>query len=319
MFNHILAPLDESPLAECALPHAVTLARAFNARITLLHVVERDTFGGPGGAIIDPLRWQVRKAEARAYLNQVAGRFEEIGLQAHTAILEGPAAERIIEFAHDHDVGLIAISTHGQSGLSGWNVSSVVQKVILRAHVPVMIVRAYACPTTAISDIGYRRLLVPLDGTRRAEYVLPLATTLAHASGSRLILAYVVSKPEVPRRMPLSGEEGQLVERITELNLERGRAYLERMSAQFPPQTETRLVASEDPAAALHDLVAQENIDVVALGARGHTGETRWPYGCVALNLIAYGTTPLLIVQDLSPEELESTRAEVMAREVKGH
>jgi nucleotide-binding universal stress UspA family protein len=319
MFDHILVSLDGSPLAECVLPHAVTLARAFGARITLLRVVERDSSGGLGGAIIDPLRWQVRKAEARAYLDELAARFAEAGLRVDTILLEGPAAERIIEFTRNRDVGLIIISTHGQSGLSGWNVSSVVQKVILRAHVPVMIVRAYVCPTTAIAEIRYRRLLVPLDGSQRAEHVLPLAATLAHTSGSQLVLAHVVSTPEVPRRTPPTEEESRLVDRLTELNRARGVEYLEQLQARFPPATEIRLVVSGDPAAALHDLVDQDDVDLVALSAHGYSGGIRWPYGSIALNFIAYGTTPLLIVQDLSPHELEKTRAEIAAKEAKGH
>ncbi len=69
----------------------------------------------------------------------------------------------------------------------------------------------------------------------------------------------------------------------------------------------------------MHELVAQENIDLVVLSAHGHSGGTKWPYGGVALNFIAYGTTPLLIVQDLSQDERESTQAEMAAREYKGH
>lgn len=109
------------------------------------------------------------------------------------------------------------------------------------------------------------------------------------------------------------------MDRLTELNRERGIAYLEELKTRLPPETETRLIASDNPAAALHDLVDRESMDMVALSAHGYTGETRWPYGSIALNFIAYGTTPLLIVQDLSLEELENTRAEMVAKEVKGH
>jgi nucleotide-binding universal stress UspA family protein len=198
-------------------------------------------------------------------------------------------------------------------------VSSVVQKVILRAHVPVMIVRAYVCPTTAIAGIQYRRLLVPLDGSQRAEYVLSLAATLAHTSGAQLVLAHVVGTPEVPRRMPLTEEETGLVERLTELNRARGVEYLEQLRARFPPATDVRLVVSDDPAAALHDLVDQGEMDLVALSAHGYSGGIKWPYGSTALHFIAYGTTPLLIVQDLCPQELDQTRAEIAAKEAKGY
>ena len=60
-------------------------------------------------------------------------------------------------------------------------------------------------------------------------------------------------------------------------------------------------------------------MDLVALCAHGHTSSTKWPYGSMALNFIAYGTTPLLVMQDMSPQELEQTQAEVAAQQSKGH
>ena len=79
------------------------------------------------------------------------------------------------------------------------------------------------------------------------------------------------------------------------------------------------LQVSDNAAATLHELVAQENIDLVVLSAHGYSGGTKWPYGSVALNFIVYGATPLLIVQDLSQDELESTQAEMATREHQGH
>ncbi|KPL20567.1 MAG: hypothetical protein AMJ93_11575 [Anaerolineae bacterium SM23_84] len=150
MLNHILVPLDGSLLAECVLSHAVTLAQVFETRLTLLRVVERNQATGLKRAI-DPLQWQIRKIEAGAYLDSLVARLNRVGLQAEKVILEGLPPERIVEFTRDHRIGMILISTHGQSGLSGWNVSSVVQKVILHAHVPMMIVRAHtrALPQTS--------------------------------------------------------------------------------------------------------------------------------------------------------------------------
>ena len=63
----------------------------------------------------------------------------------------------------------------------------------------------------------------------------------------------------------------------------------------------------------------QENVDLVVLSAHGCSGRTEWPYGSLVVNFIAYGTTPLLIVQDLSPDEVEHTQAEMVTREHKGH
>jgi len=319
MLNHILVPLDGSLLAECVLSHAITLAQVFDTRLTLLRVVERDQSTGLKRAI-DPLQWQIRKVEAEVYLDKLVARFNKVGLQVEKVILEGLPQERIIEFTRDRGIDMIIISTHGQSGLSGWNVSSVVQKVILHARVPMMIVRAHATsPATDIAQMSYQRVLVPLDGSRRAECALPLAKKLAAFHNSQLLLVHAVVKPEIPRHTPFSEEERQLVDRLTKLNQARAGEYLKQLRAQLWPDVETRVTVGDAPAAMLQDVVVQENTELVVLSAHGYTGETRWPYGSVALNFIAYGTTPLLIVQDLSPGEMERALDRLTTGQPKGH
>jgi len=318
MLDHILVPLDESRLAECVLPHAVALARAFDARVTLLGVVAQTCAAGLG-RIIDPLRWHMRKTEAESYLDSVGTRLHEAGLQAEKVTLEGQAADSIIEFAHGHAVDLILLSSHGQSGLSKWNISSVVQKVILRAYMPVMIVRAYRTASDDLTGLRYEKVLVPLDGSQRAECVLPLASQLACFHDAQLLLAHAVGKPETPRHTPLTEEEAELVDRITEYNRLEATTYLEDLKDRIECDVQLRLPESEDAATALHDLIEQEGVDLVALSAHGYTSTTRWPYGSMALNFIAYGTAPLLVMQDMSPEELGQTQAEMAAKESKGH
>jgi nucleotide-binding universal stress UspA family protein len=258
-------------------------------------------------------------AEARAYVDEVASRLRASGIQAEGELLEGDPAERIIDFATGQRVDLIVISTHGQSGLSGWNLSSVVQKVIVKAPAPVMIVRAYLCGGSDLTPVLYRRVLVPLDGSRRAEYVLPLAASLTQLHGSALVLAQVAPRPEVPRTRPLSAEETDLLERLAALNREAAEVYLENLRGRLPHNAERCVLVSDDAAATLHELVQSEDIDLVLLCAHGYTGESRWPYGSLALNFIAYGATPLLIVQDIPSEEMISTIAEEAASEMKGH
>jgi len=332
MLDHILVPLDGSRIAECVLPHAVALAWAFDARVTLLRVVAQNRTAGLGRTI-DPLRWYMRKTEAESYLDSVGTRLHKAGIRAQEVTLEGQAADSIIEFAHGHGAELILLSSHGQSGLSKWNISSTVQKVILRAYMPVMIVRAYrmasadarsmSADVDRASDdlrgLRYERVLVPLDGSQRAECVLALASRLACRHGAQLLLAHAVGKPETPRHTPLTEKEARLVDRITEYNRLEATTYLEDLKDRLECDVQTQLLESGDAATALHDLVERESVDLVALSAHGYTSTTRWPYGSIALNFIAYGTTPLLVMQDMSREELERTQAEMAATESKGH
>jgi len=318
MFEHILVPLDGSSLAECVLPHVVAVARAFGSRVTLLQVLGRTRTPGLT-RFVDPLGWYINEAESRAYLDKRIARLQEAGLRVESTLLEGQAAERIIDFARDTDVGLIILSSHGRSGLSGWNVSSIVLKIILRAYIPVMIVRAYQPATGDLTGLRYKELLVPLDCSQRAECALPLATTLAHFHESELLVAHVVSRPQMPRRAAAAQEDIELANRLVERNTQEATQYLEQLQPRLNTDVQTRLIVSDHATAALHDLVEQANVDLVVLSAHGYSGGTEWPYGSLVTNFIGYGTTPLLIVQDLSPEEVMRTKAEMSIRERKGH
>ncbi len=312
MFNRIFLPMDRSSLAECVLPHAVAVARAFESQVTLVHVMDPPHSANWRRAV-DPLNWRIRKAEAESYLGELVLRLQKAGLPAERQILEGHAAERIVEFSRKNDVPLIMISSHGQSGLTGWNVSGVVQKIILRAHTSIMIVRAYQPAPTDLTGLRYRRMLVPIDGSQRAECVLPLATTLARSHEAQILLAHVVRRPEMPRRTPPTHEDVELAERIVERNRAEAIQYLDQLRSRLSGEVQARVLVSDHVAATLHELVDQERIDLVLLSAHGYSGQTRWPYGSVVISFITYGTTPLLIVQDLPQDKIEPTWAEVAA------
>jgi hypothetical protein len=66
-------------------------------------------------------------------------------------------------------------------------------------------------------------------------------------------------------------------------------------------------------------MVEHEDPDLMMLVAHGHSGERRWPYGSIATSFITYGTTTLMITQDLSADEIRQTRAEMATLEIKGH
>ncbi len=316
MINHILAPLDGSSLAECVLPHIVACARTFGARVTLLRVL--DEMIDEGAVSISPVNWHLVRAQGQRYLEEVAQRLADLGCQVDTELLEGKAAEEIISFADKNAVDLTILSSHGRSGLYRWNASSVAQKVIFEARASVLIVRAYRATEVALEGFRYRKLLVPLDCSRRAECVLPVANMLAEDGDGALLLAHVAVPPQLPRRSPLTEHERLLVAEVVELNLKTAEAYLRETNASLTARSEVRLLSEHDAAGALHDLVDAEEPDLVVICAHGHTGARRWPFASLALNLIVYGSTPLLVVQDIPAEEQRSNWA-TAAKETRGH
>ena len=312
MFNRILLPMDRSPLAECVLPHTVLVAAAFDSKVTVAHVLESRPQANWRRAV-DPLNWRVRKAEAEGYLDGLARRLQQAGLNVEKKILEGPAAEQIVEFSRANEVPLIILSSHGQSGFTGWNLSSIAQKIMLRAHTSIMIVRAYQAPSSDVSGLHYHRLLVPLDGSQRAEFILPVAAALARAQQAQILLAHVVHRPEMPRKMPPAPEDLELADRLVERNHAEAVLYLEGLRSRLPADTQALVLVSDDVHITLHELVDQQDIDLVLMSAHGQSGKPRWPFGNVVMSFVTFGTTPLLIMQDLPREEIASTQAETAA------
>jgi len=321
MFDRMLVPLDGSLLAECVLPHAVAIAAPLGAKVTVLHVCEPQG-GDEAIQAVDAVAWRLKTVEAEAYLEGVAARLREAGLTVESRRLEGRAAEQIVAYAHQQDSDVILLSSHGQSGLTGWNVSSVVQKIIARARVSIMIVRAYQPAGADLKGLSYSRLMCPLDCSQRAESILPVAVALARAHGAQVVLTHFVARPEMPRRRPYTEEELDLLTRVTEVNRSQAEQFLEDVRTELLAEhvdATSHVVLSDDPAQSLHDWVKGHEIDLVLMSAHGYTGSTRWPYGSLALNFIVHGSTPLLIAQDLSAEQIGQTAAEILARESLGH
>jgi len=314
MLKNVLVPLDGSVLAECALPHAIALAKAFDAQITLLNVLEQPTesFGRPKA---DPLDWYLQKTEANKYLEAVRKRLEKSHISVKTILLEGRAIEQIIEMAHANDVDLLVLSSHGKHGANGWSVSGIVQQVLHRVRISTLIIRAYHSNVVPLGDLFYRRLLVPLDGSRRAGSALPLATALIQAHHAELMLVHVVSKPEMARYMPLTQEDAELMNRFVERNQEEGNKYLDQLREHLPANVQTRLLVSDNIAATIQNFSEQEQIDLLILSAHGYSGEAKWPYGSVTNRFITDGTMPLLIVQDLPQEGSDPARDNVAIRQ----
>jgi nucleotide-binding universal stress UspA family protein len=340
MFNRILIPLDGSPLAEQAIPHAELFARIFRSNIILLQVLEPTSYHENPKAV-DPLTWQIRKAEADIYLHGIALRIRKnIGeyslnnegekkSRVDYVIREGKIAENIINFAHTDKIDLLVISSHGSGGLSRWNISSVTQKVINLIYLPVLIVRAYNRSNMDESLNCYRRILLPFDSSRRAECSLSAGIELARGiissdkkrdiSGAKsiLVLAAVIRPPELPIPEPFPIEITQLSDQLIEVSRLAVYKYLNEMKMRLGVECETCVVENTSAASAIQELADQEDIDIVVLCAHGHSGQVAWPYGTITRNYMEHGTKPVLVIQDVPLSQVRPTAA-VIAAEKSG-
>lgn len=149
MYQKILVPLDGSEFSECTLQHVRAIATGRKVpKVVLLRVVEpvpKDyrTLGMP----IDLLNDTDKRlgVEAKDYLTKIAGDLKKEGIAAQTVIVQGTAAEEILDYARNNQVDLIVISTHGRSGVSRWAFGNVADRVLRHSTAPVLIAPPASC------------------------------------------------------------------------------------------------------------------------------------------------------------------------------
>jgi len=146
----ILVPLDGSEQAEIALSEALTLARALNAEVTFLRVVEppEDVISDAGTMIISiDEQAEVLKDRALKYINGVCHRPEWNNVLTCVAVEIGHPAETILDYCERHGIDRIVIAALGRSGLRRWTVGSVAEKVLRATDRTAVLVRSKAKST----------------------------------------------------------------------------------------------------------------------------------------------------------------------------
>jgi nucleotide-binding universal stress UspA family protein len=142
--QRILVPLDGSPMAEQILPTVTSVAQALDAELILFQVPIAYVTGWMTGEWYLPVQGVLDTAEenSHGYLQAVADRLEEGGLRVTTSTAIGAVADCIIEYAEANHVDLVAMCTHGRTGLARWALGSVADRVLRAGSTPILLVRA---------------------------------------------------------------------------------------------------------------------------------------------------------------------------------
>jgi len=151
MYKKILAPLDGSKRAEKVLPHVEELARLLGAEVVLLRIVDcPPVMSGIVGSSYDEelcrQELRQRRDEAQSYLEARQSEFREKGITSRTSLGQGPVVESILESAEREGAELIALASHGRTGLLRVFYGSVAAGVLHRADRPLLIIRAETHP-----------------------------------------------------------------------------------------------------------------------------------------------------------------------------
>lgn len=147
MYQTILVPLDGSKRAEAILSYVESLAHQYNTRVIFLRVIE------PGPVLVDPHETRMaqymeeikgREEEATTYLAARRGEFRQKGIEAESRLMHGAPVEAIIQAAQREDADLIAMASHGRTGLGHVFYGSVAAGVLHQVDRPLLLIRSQA-------------------------------------------------------------------------------------------------------------------------------------------------------------------------------
>lgn len=272
MFRKILIPLDGSELSQRVLP---PLRHMLDEDGVTSVVLARVT--GPGED----------EARAREELERLVGLLVASGVPAQARLAVGrDAGEEILRLAGELEVDLVAMATHGRSGLLRLVRGSVAERVLRGCTRPLLLCNPRVLQREAPQE-GFQRILVPLDGSALAERVLEPAAALARIYDAELVLFKVEN---------FATDQGRSALRPPAEVLATLEPLAARLRAQGLSRVSSRTALGSEVVETL-EAIERLDVDLLALTTHGRSGVSRWWFGSVAEALVRAATCPLFVLR----------------------
>lgn len=297
MYTKILVALDGSQLSEGILPCARFFAKVLEIPMELLHVIDPETLlplvGGKGGRYEDVLTTE--KKSAGDYLRKLTTAFRDSpGVDCSVEV--GKPAEILVDRAAAQAGTLIAMATHGRSGVKRWLLGSVAEKVLHAAASHLLLIRT-AEQTKGSETMLLQRIMVPLDGSELAETAIPQAVELARKMNFEIVLVRAYSLPT----LVYGGEEyGADIAEVWEQLRKDAREYLDDKVRQLQKEGLGRIstaLLEGDAAGKIIDLAHESPKSLIAMCTHGRTGVGRWVLGSVTDRVVRHSDDPVLVIR----------------------
>jgi nucleotide-binding universal stress UspA family protein len=288
--NRILCPIDFSEFSVLAYDYAQSLAWHYRATLLLEHVTETLTPMYPYYAF--PNAYVEISQELRAHAEQQLQEFAKThtrhGVQPECSMHDGAVANVILDLAEAQDVSLIVMGTHGLRGIDRVLLGSVTDKVLRKAHCPVLAVRkpAHDLVTQAgVPDvIRPERMLCCTDFSDQSEQSVEYAVSLATEYGSELTLLHVLQ--DVADSADIQDEIAKAMESLEK-----------RISPETRRGCKTKtLVRIGKPYQQIIELALESRTDLVIMGVRGRNAMDLAVFGSTTYRVVQLGPCPVLVV-----------------------
>ncbi len=289
----IVVPLDGSELSERAIPYAALYAKTFGGRILLATVWEgaEQALIATLPAVADDL-FKEGQQHYEKYLAKVAEKYLADGVKIDAEVLTGNPADTILKTIEERHAGVLALATHGRSGLGRWWYGSVAGEIAQQAAIPRIIVgpKVLSQPTKAIKVDG---VLVPLDGSKLSESALDHGVRIAKAFGAALHIVQAISPVSQTYLFDIPSVTSVDIQSKIEEGVEE---YVKTCGQRHAAEVDVKMsVLRGPPADVLVDYVEAQGIDLVVMASHGRGGLARVALGSVADRMLQSDAPVFLI------------------------
>jgi nucleotide-binding universal stress UspA family protein len=201
-------------------------------------------------------------------------------------------------YARRHRVDLIVMRSHVRKGIARAWFGSVADKLIRESGIPVLVVRPPSVATALESSFGFKRILVPLDGSSLAEESLAAVAKLARIDGSEITLLRVVT----PSRQP--GEVESSIGPAPAREVDEAQRYLDQLLASPGDRSirvKRRVIIAEDIPSTILYVAEMEESDLIAIATRGRGAIARAASGSVADRMLREAVVSTMVIHPVMP------------------
>ena len=285
MYDTVLVPTDGSEHATRAAEHGLLLARAFDAAVHVVSVVDTRTateVAGEDERVLERLGREAAEAVEAVAAMADRGPVER-------AVLSGEPSAAILGYADREGVDLLAMGTHGRTGINRYIAGSVTERVLRRADAPVLTVR----PVAASPGEGYDEVLVPTDGSEPAAAAVASGVDVAGRFDARVHAVTVLEAGEAWLAPPFATPT-EVIEQLESAGERAVGAVAGR--ARAAGLTAVTAVREGRAAPELLAYADEHGVDLVVMGTAGRTGIDRYLLGSTTERLVRHAEVPVLAV-----------------------
>jgi nucleotide-binding universal stress UspA family protein len=254
----------------------------------------------------DALGWEISRQEAQAYLAKLGETVTRtLGRPVDTRLEQGRPAERLVDLAAELGADLSVLGSRGEGRGAALTLGSTVQKVLALGRSSVFIAHSSSTIPAAVTPTC---ILVPLDGSPRAESVLPSVARIAGTYGAEILLVHIVQEP-LRTALLRAPDDMEFARRLAQ-RLESGAIrYLDELRRQLEHEVKavrTLVVRGAKEYRSLLEVSRKERTDLMVLSAHGSGCDSTQSFGSVVAYVLTHSVIPLLVLQDLPAKELHA-------------